>query len=273
MQRKYFIIFSLIFTLAFFFPNCSTEIGNPDTEEDFYVEGMAYKGPMSQSRINIYQLNADGSKGDLIAQTETDNDGYFRIYQNLEGYFFVESLGGSYQDEATSELIQVSQEDGFSGIVYLNSSKRRIVVSPLSTLAVGRIKKFLSFGIENAIIFTYYSLFEDLDLNLEDADTNFPSNLSDPDSSQDSLNQKRYGAAMAAFSQLMKNSQFNSSEFFSLLRDLQEDYQDGNFNGNNDSDPIDSSTGFNLGGFANIYINARQEFLNSSKNLSGYHDE
>jgi hypothetical protein len=73
----------------------------------YSVSGVASAGLIKNGTVNVYALNADGSKGSLLKTTTTDNTGYYSA--NVGGYtgpVLVEAYG-SYTDEATGTTMTI----------------------------------------------------------------------------------------------------------------------------------------------------------------------
>jgi hypothetical protein len=64
--------------------------------------GVAGRGPLINSQINFYLLKPDGTKGDLIGNATSDDDGtYGAVVKASEGnYILAEASGGSYMDSS-----------------------------------------------------------------------------------------------------------------------------------------------------------------------------
>ncbi len=73
------------------------------------IQGDAIKGPMSQAKISLYKVTADGKQGDLLQETTTDQNGHYSV--TVIGYngvvIMVASVasGTTMYDEATGKTI------------------------------------------------------------------------------------------------------------------------------------------------------------------------
>ncbi len=73
------------------------------------IQGGAIKGPMSQAKISLYKVSADGMQGDLLQETTSDQNGQYSVTVN--GYsgvvIMVASVvsGTTMYDEATGKTI------------------------------------------------------------------------------------------------------------------------------------------------------------------------
>lgn len=103
---------------------------------DTVVAGVASKGIIRGGAVKIYAVTADGSKGNLLAQTVTDNSGAYRA--GLGGYrgaILVEA-SGSYTDEATGAVSAVPADAPLRAALASASGEVPLAVTPLTELAV-----------------------------------------------------------------------------------------------------------------------------------------
>ena len=95
--------------------SCGIYVGNHSGDDDaeteaYAVEGSVTYGPVMDSLVEIYELNQDGTRGDLIHSTQTDENGLWSALVEYDGLVEVVSKGGSYVDEATGETITKSDD-------------------------------------------------------------------------------------------------------------------------------------------------------------------
>ena len=97
------------------------------------VSGSAFLGAVANATVAVYAVNPDGSVAQTPSATATTaGDGSFSFWRSLPYPLFVRVTGGSYQEEATGESTDLSEE---VDAVYL-SAPSRMVVSPYSNAVV-----------------------------------------------------------------------------------------------------------------------------------------
>jgi len=75
------------------------------------VNGAAVDGLIANGTIRIYDFNA-GSKGALLAETETDDVGLYSLNLQAEtGSILIELTGGSYKEEATGKTVRLNIDE------------------------------------------------------------------------------------------------------------------------------------------------------------------
>lgn len=102
------------------------------------VSGVASKGIIRNGRIRMYVLNADGSKGTLLAETATDGNGAYRAgLGGYQGPLLVEA-SGSYTDEATGNVVSIPATSPLRAALDHLAAAVTVAVTPLTELAVQR---------------------------------------------------------------------------------------------------------------------------------------
>jgi len=76
------------------------------TSTESTISGTATKGPLGNATVVVYQLNSDGSRGEVLATASTASDGSFTASGNISGPVAVVVTGGSYIDEATGQTVE-----------------------------------------------------------------------------------------------------------------------------------------------------------------------
>ncbi|HIH20412.1 TPA: DUF4198 domain-containing protein [Candidatus Micrarchaeota archaeon] len=111
MQTMHKITIFVLLAVALLFLGCAS----PDTQQspgqnptpqgeggqNILTVAVYFKGPVEGAAINIYSLNTDGSKNELLAgpvQTDEEGKAYFKFAQP-SGRFLVESTGGAYYED------------------------------------------------------------------------------------------------------------------------------------------------------------------------------
>lgn len=103
---------------------------------DTVINGTASKGIIANGLVKVYAVNADGTKGELLKQTTTDEQGRFTA--NLGTYtgpILVEASGG-YADEATGLPATIDEATPLRTCVADVQGEVSVAVTPLTELAV-----------------------------------------------------------------------------------------------------------------------------------------
>ena len=98
------------------------------------VSGMASKGPVTGT-ATLYFLNADGSKGGVLATASVDNGIYAASIGKYAGPVLVEVIG-RYTDEATGQTKTITTAAPLRAALAYASDTVSIAVTPLTELAV-----------------------------------------------------------------------------------------------------------------------------------------
>ena len=103
------------------------------------MAGIVVKGPVANADVSAYRF-AGGVRGGVLATTSTKPDGtyYFTLEEGYSGPLLVESVGGTYTEEASPKLVPIDSNDILRTIVpnYQDGhSVENVVVTPLTSLA------------------------------------------------------------------------------------------------------------------------------------------
>jgi hypothetical protein len=110
--------------------------GGGGAAADTVLSGVASKGIIRGGSIKVYALNADGSKGALLKETTTDDNGvYSANIGQYHGAVLVEA-SGSYTDEATGAASAVPAAAPLRVALDSVSGAVSAAVTPLTELAV-----------------------------------------------------------------------------------------------------------------------------------------
>ncbi|MBI5198375.1 MAG: Ig-like domain-containing protein [Nitrospirae bacterium] len=105
------------------------------------ITGQVIKGPVSDASVTIFELTADGTAGDVLATTRTDETGRFgaSVRQGVNGPVFIEATGGTFTSPVTGEPQTLPEEPG-SGLQAVVNVKpgedANTLITPLTTIAV-----------------------------------------------------------------------------------------------------------------------------------------
>lgn len=114
------------------------------------VSGVASKGPIKDGAVTIWALKDDGTKGSVLADgIRTAADGsYSADIGKYNGNILVEASGGTYEDEATGNLVtlDIPLRAALTGA----TGKVTMAVTPLTELAVRSAGPLTRTAIEEA---------------------------------------------------------------------------------------------------------------------------
>ncbi|MCX6813678.1 MAG: zinc-ribbon domain-containing protein, partial [Candidatus Azambacteria bacterium] len=105
------------------------------------------KGPVSGASVDVYELDANGGKGDLIAgplTSDASGNVNFDLPPNLPKRFFIESKGGSYHSEATGQTVQLKDTDILTAV--LPAGTKTAAVTPFTHMAAALVQSKIQGG-------------------------------------------------------------------------------------------------------------------------------
>lgn len=113
------------------------------------LAGVVAKGPLNNAAVGVYNLNADGSKGSLLASGSTAADGTGRFSIRLPsrpaGGVLLEVTGGTYTSAYDGASVTSQKISAMLGSVAAGGESG-ISVNPLSDMSVGVTRTYLSQG-------------------------------------------------------------------------------------------------------------------------------
>jgi hypothetical protein len=128
MSKLFFAVMCMMFLAA-----CGGGSGG-GSNSSTSVSGVASKGPIISGAVNVYAVNADGSRGKLIgtAQTSSTDGSYQVASMDYSGSIIVAVTGGTYVDEATGATLP---NPGLKAALPGASGTVQIAVTPLTDVA------------------------------------------------------------------------------------------------------------------------------------------
>lgn len=219
------INFLSLLLVASFFSSCS-EDENPTT-----VSGTAVKGIVQKAKVDVYKLSDQGARLEVLASTRTDVNGEFSTQFDYKGLVEVVISEGSYKDEATGETVNLSSGNELRSMISTGSDFNKIGVSALTTIAAFRAAEQAEQGLAIAIENANKEVADAFGLSGIDISKTVPADISVSSSAEMSAEQKTYGAVLAGLSQTAKSNQHAPEEVLTLVKDLAEDFKDGQMDG------------------------------------------
>lgn len=209
------------------------------------IKGVASKGIIDSGTVNVFALNADGSKGAKLGTSSTDANGAYSIsIGSYSGPVMIEVFG-SYTDEATGTRMTVPESAPLRAALANVTGAVSLSVTPLTDLAVRQAGTLTAQHIADANALVS-------DLFKVDITTTAPAAPTSGafQSSSTTQAQKDYALALAAVSQLMQSG---GTDLAATLTSLNSGI---------------SSSGMTSQGAASLTA-AGSAFINNPKNLTG----
>jgi len=122
----------------------------PPRQQNLTVEGSAYlSGPLSGAEVTVYHLESD--KKWFLESTQTDDTGTWSVTfpEPESGVLLVEVDGGSYQDLATNEVVDLSGSGTIlTGIMPVRDAGPVVTLSPVTTYQVALFQHLRNQGVD-----------------------------------------------------------------------------------------------------------------------------
>lgn len=225
------------------------------------------KGPVSGASVNIYELDANGGRGDLIAgplTSDASGNVNFDLPPNLPKRLFIESTGGFYKSEATGQQVSLKDTDVLTAV--LPAGTETASVTPFTHMAVALAQAKIQGGEapDDAVISANEAVAKQY--GLKSIFDTTPVDATDSNVAQATLEQKQYGLLLGGFAQLAKNLDVRSID---LAEALARDWSDGTVDGKENGNPITISNGPKLSSAGINGLNdATNQFAKSEKNYT-----
>ena len=225
------------------------------------------KGPVSGANVNIYELDANGGKGNLITGpliSDASGNVNFDLPPNLPKRLFIESKGGFYKSEATGQQVQLKDTDALTAV--LPAGTETAAVTPFTHMAAALIQSKIQSGTapDDAVISANVAVAKQY--GLKSIFDTAPSDATNSNASQATSEEKQYGLLLGGFTQLSKNLGVRSID---LANALAKDWSDGLVDGKENGNPITISNGPTLGSAGINGLNeATNQFAKSEKNYT-----
>ena len=202
------------------------------------LQGSVLKGPITAATITVY--DADGKE----VATATTVDGKFVLpsIDLVSDYYTIESTGGSYEDEATTQTVNVASNEGLKTLVTkaefqdMLTKNEFVALTPETTIFAELTKDKLQERNLSTAIFESEQLIYDLLIK----NTSPMTGVSGDDFTKRGdltkaipTDQSQAFAKNRAisFSNLMENLAIEPDRVFGILDDIEEDFADGKVDG------------------------------------------
>jgi len=227
------LIGSLITTFMFvalLLAGCGSETTDETTEST--ICGTGTKGPLGNATVVVYQLNSDGSRGEVLATASTASDGSFTASGNISGPVAVVVTGGSYIDEATGQTVQNDEAEELVTLLAEGADEENIGVTALTTIAAARASENAAIGLAQAIAAANQEVADLFGLSGIDIARTRVDDLTDPNEDVDADSaETQYGLIIAAISQVAKDNGLTPDQVMDLIANMADDFSDGELDG------------------------------------------
>ena len=122
-------------------------MGGSGTPSTTTITGSVVKGSVTGASVEVWALNPDGTKGDLLGIATTDSTGSYTISLDSAqtGQLLVEAFGGYYVNETTGATDTLSAFDNLTAV--LPAGTTQAAVTPLTHMAAARARAMAAEGI------------------------------------------------------------------------------------------------------------------------------
>lgn len=268
--KQLFFLILILFTSVLFL-GCKAD--DNDDSSSTSSEEISLNGSVFAAAVNGAKLTVLDENGSNISEANVSSDGSFsvKVPKNKLGSILIfKSIGGSYTDEVTDQVITLGSSEELSLIASANTfseASADVHLTPSSTI------------IKFAAITKGGTLADDITTVKTDFESNFgyqpdhsvqPVNATETASAEASEDKRLKGLRAAAFSQLTKNILDDATQQMKLIKAMGSDLSDGTMDGKSSGTSI-SGGSWNLSeDIQNLFSNALFDFFNdSTKNKSG----
>lgn len=232
-----YLALSCLGIFAVILAGCGSSGGDPEQSLNGLITGSAIKGPVKNADISAFSINMDGMKGDLIGSAHTDSEGSFSIMVgDHSGPVLLEMSGGQYTDEATGNMMKVSQGDIMtSAVPSLTSGETmdEVHITPLTSMAQA-MAQYMPGGMTKDNITSAHDavgVYFDVSDILHVHPMNPLMNDAVSESDQDMIH---YGIALGAISMYAQNMSIDTCAVVtSFMDDVSDGQMDGMMGGSN----------------------------------------
>jgi len=255
-------------SIAVIFSACGSSGSGTSTPSS--VSGRVIMGPVEGAEVEVYELNDDGTEGNLIGSDTTDADGNYSVDDDGEGARKVVSKGGTYTDEATGETVTIPSGNELVTLIAAGTGKTNIGVTALTTIAAARANSNAAAGLANAIANANKDVAAEFGIDGVDISDSDPDDFTDDIDDEDPDSDKtKHGLALAAVTQMAKDAGLSADDVPALVQAMADDYSDGAFDGKKGASPLTTALAVTPEMALNGLETASNNFLdNSSRNRS-----
>jgi len=199
--------------------------------------------------VTAYALQSDGTLGEKLGTTTTDENGRYRLRFAYQGMIQLQSEGGQYADEATGDQVVLQAQTRLRTMLASTDKETTASITPLTEMAAERVQTRLrtmtqsQLHLQDHIAEANSEVSQAFDLYGVDITATEPADLTQTQSRERTMNQKKYGAILAGFCQVAKLESKTADSVMEMIQAMVQDMQDGSLGGNDgDGTSISVST-------------------------------
>jgi 3D (Asp-Asp-Asp) domain-containing protein len=224
------------------------------------IMGNVAKGLVSGATVNLFILNANGTKGGLLGSTTTDSNGNYSItLTNPTVPVLAEASGGSYVNEVSGGTDILLSTDKLTAVLPVGTTVAAI--TPLTSMAASRARNLAASGIALATAVDAANAGVAQQYGLENILSTLPVNASNATQvATSSRTQRNYGIILAGITQEASSLNVRPID---LTAALATDMEDGTLDGLGDNTVIVPTM---TGGVINLPPDAGRDALQNAIN-------
>ncbi|MDT8388511.1 MAG: putative Ig domain-containing protein, partial [Thiogranum sp.] len=137
------------FLVAALVSACGGGGGNSDDPASVEISGNAIKGPVANATVTAHVAEADGGRGAALGAGTTDANGAYSITLDpaSANAVLLVLTGGSYMDEASSNMINLNAGETLEAYIRMPSSGGITVnITALTSMAAGMVRNHIANG-------------------------------------------------------------------------------------------------------------------------------
>ena len=235
------------------------------SDDNSSVNGRAVKGPIVGGTVSVYAINTDGSRGDLLESTSTDDSGNFTLANSYSQPIEAVVSGGTFVDEATGQTVAMGSNELISLLPDGVADGEEMAVTLLTHIAAADARARIANGEEplSAMRTANEEVATTFGLHGIDIGKTPPSDLTNPDECATAGNATSYAGAIASLSWYGMENGAHPLELLALAECIGIDHADGRVDGD-----VCSGTSLNPLLAVNDREDNANDFLNSAQNQS-----
>ena len=204
------------------------------------ISGTAMKGVVKDATVSIYDLNSDGTKGDLLQTTTTDSNGEYSlsfVTGSSNSCYIVEITDGVYTDEIIGGDITMGSSDVLRVVECGGAGESNVLaVTPLTSIAASRATTLAEAGGPLTIAVATSNIGVAQQYGIDSILTTIPVDPTSTAATQlATRSQRNYGVVLAGMARLADTNDVRAIDFSAALAD---DIVDGIMDGQGASGDI-----------------------------------
>lgn len=151
------------------------------------ITGRAFKGPMNSAKVSIFRLDPSAQRGELLANYQADNRGFFLADKEFPFPVLLAASGGGFLFEATGETLPMTDGLELLAMAPALTLGQTIAVTPFTHMATFQVDERLAMGdtLAEAINAANRDVAQRFGVPEVDLILTIPMDLTDPDEAKD----------------------------------------------------------------------------------------